>query len=192
MIKLFKYSLILFTMSAIADDKISCSYQNKDSRELEPTENCRTISEDGLLSLNSDIIENIYWNKYGLDCAFIYGTKNQTGWYFINQSGAGRISPFIQDNDCASFTEGVAVGLSKGKVVFYNHSFEIVKHTEYVWASGFDLGFAKVCKGDLIKEYDSGGEHYQYKSGTCGFIDVSFNIVVPIEYPYESTPKPKS
>ena len=180
---LLKYSLILFTLSASADDKVSCSYQNKDSRELEQTESCRTISEDGLLSLNSDIIENIYWNKYGLDCAFIYGTKDQTGWYFINQKGAGRMSPFLQDNDCAPFTEGVAVGLSKGKVVFYDQSLEIVKHTEYVWASRFDMGFAKVCKGDLQKEYDSGGEHYQYKGGMCGFIDTDFNLVIPIEYP---------
>ena len=192
LIRLFILSLVLTTSSALADEKVSCSYQNSDSRELEPTEYCGSISEDGLLMLNENIIESISWNKYGLDCALVFGTKDKNGWYFINQKGEGRVSPFIQDNDCAPFTEGVAVGLSHGKVVFYNQALEIVKRTEYIWASSFYKGFTKVCAGDLYKKFDSSGEHYEYKGGKCGFIDTNFQIVVPVEYPYESTPEPNA
>ncbi len=192
MIKVFSICLALFSLSVLADEKVSCSYQNKESRELEPTDHCGSILESGLLTLSKDIVNNISWNKYGLDCAYIYGTKNQNGWYFINQKGLGRISPFLQDNDCAPFTEGVAVGLSKGKVVFYNQALEIVERTDYTWASGFYMEVAKVCTGKLHKDYDSHGEHYQYQGGACGFINTSFEVVVPIGYPYESTPKPKT
>ena len=183
LIRLVKLSLVLVTLSALADNKVSCSYQDSESRELEPTEYCGNISEDGLLVLSKKIVERVNWNKYGLDCALVYGTKDQDGWYFINQKGEGRISPFLQDNDCAPFTEGLAVGLSYGKVVFYDQALKIVKRTEYIWASGFYKGYAKVCKGDLHKQYDSHGEHYQYRGGICGFIDTRFEIVVPVRYP---------
>ena len=168
---------------------MSCSYPDKE-RGLEPIENCGRLSEDGLLKLDKAIIDRIDWNKYGLDCAFVYGTENENGWYFINQKGEGRISPFIQDNDCAAFSEGVAAGLSHGKVIFYDHAFKIVKHTEYVWASRFHQGFAKVCEGTLEKKYDSSGEKYEYQGGKCGFIDTNFKVVVPVTHPYETTPNP--
>ena len=183
--------LLLVSSAASADEKASCSFQDKDSLEFEPAENCGSITADGLLLLDEAIIERAYWNKYGLNCAFVYGTDDKNGWYFINQNGRGRVSPFIQDNDCAPFTAGMAAGLSHGKVVFYNQALEIVKRTDYVWASGFHGGVAKVCEGELIKQFDSGGEHFEYRGGNCGFIDTSFRVVVPVTHAYENTPEPE-
>ena len=190
LIRYFALLLLLVCDPARAGETVSCAYPNKDSRELKPAETCGSVSADGRLRLDASITDNIDWNKYGLECIYVYGTEDQDGWYFINQAGAGRISPFLQDNDCAPFTAGVAAGLSHGKVVFYNQALEIVKRTDYVWASGYRQGVAKVCRGELVKAYDAGGEHYEYQGGHCGYIDTNFEVVVPVEYPYESTPEP--
>ncbi len=191
MIRLTVLFFLISSSLALAETEVSCSYQDKE-RGLEPVENCGRLSEDGLLKLNKMIVDRIDWNKYGLDCALVHGTENQNGWYFINQKGEGRISPFIQDNDCAPFSGGVAVGLSYGKVIFYDQAFNIIKRTEYVWASSFHEGFAKVCEGNLEKEYDSSGEKYKYHGGKCGFIDTKFKVVVPVTHPYEKTPIPSA
>jgi len=192
MTRLFALSLLVIAWSALADETASCAYPDKNSRNLEAAENCGSISADGLLTIEPEIIERIDWNKFGLVCAYVYGTQDKDGWFFISQTGRGRISPFLQDNDCAPFAEGVAAGLSQGKVVYYNQALDIVERTDYIWTSGFFKGYAKVCAGDLVKEFDAGGEHFDYRGGRCGFIDAGFEVVVPVTYPYENTPEPET
>jgi hypothetical protein len=125
-----------------------------------------------------------------LDCVFIYGVKENNGWYFVNQKGEGRKTAFTEDNGCNSFENGVVVGLLNGKVIFFNQAFEIVKKTEYIWANNFYNGFSKVCKGVLEKRLGK-DEHYHYYGGECGYINEDFQIVIPLEHPHEYTPKPK-
>ena len=173
-----------------AGETVSCSYQSKITRELEPTDTCGSLNDDGVLTLESHILDDVDWSKYGMSCLMVFGSQIQNGWFFINQSGHGRSSTFLQDNDCAPFTEGLARGLSQGKVVFYNQVLDVVHASDFVWASPFYRGHAKVCKGELLKQYDSTGEHYTYTGGTCGFIKRDFSTVVPIVYPYEATPEP--
>ncbi len=185
-------SLLLAAAPAAAQEIVACAYPDRDSRELEPAANCGSLADDGLLTLRKEILERVDWNEYGLQCAYVSATRDDDGWYYINQQGAGRSSPFGQDNDCAPFTAGLAAGLSRGKVIFYDAALEIVRRTDYVWASGFHHGFAKVCRGALVKKFDASGEHYEYRGGQCGFIDTDFAVVVEVAYPYQSTPHPES
>ena len=187
----FLYILLLAICSpCLRDEPISCSYQSKATRELEPTEHCGTLSADGLLILKQRIVDDMDWSKYGMSCLNVSNSQSLNGWFFVNQSGYGRSSTFLQDNDCAPYSEGLARGISQGKVVFYDQALAVVHKSDFAWAGPFHKGYAKVCKGDLYKEYDSSGEHYTYKGGACGFISRDFSIVVPVAYPYESTPEP--
>ncbi|MCL1039742.1 hypothetical protein L2750_21790 [Shewanella submarina] len=173
-----------------APESVGCSYVHKRSRELELTQQCGVLAADGLLQLDDEVLRQLSWSQFGLECIHVFGSEIQNGWYFINQSGLGRWAPFSQDNDCAPFTQGVAVGLSRGKVIFYNQLMQIEQLTDYSWASGFYQGAAKVCRGELVKEFDTFGEHYSYLGGECGFINRDFEVLVPLVHPYESTPSP--
>jgi hypothetical protein len=190
---IFLFIILLTSASLIccASNQVSCAYPELSTNEMVTAESCGVISNDGLFIINKDIIEKINWNKDGTECAYVYGTKNYDGWYNIIRSGVGRISPFWPDNSCEPFPFGIAVGLIKGKVIFYNRDLKVVKHTSYDWASGFERGYSKVCKGVLEKVYDSYGDHFEYKGGTCGYIDANFKIIVPLNYSFENTPKPK-
>ena len=188
----FLIALIFVPSICVADTQVSCAYPELNTNEMVPEKSCGAVSSDGLLSINRALISKINWNKDGIECAYIYGTENINGWYIIKRSGSGRISPFWPDNSCEPFSYGLAVGLINGNVVFYNQDLEVVKRTNYSWASGFQKGYSKVCIGYLEKEYDSSGEHFEYKGGKCGYVDTNFKVIVPLNYSFEKTPKPKS
>ena len=116
--------------------------------------NCGELGSDGLIRLRKDVKDNMVWSRYGFECIHVHDTKdiNNSGWYIVSQTGKGRISSFWTDNDCAPFFYGMAVAEMKGKVIFYNQLFDVVKQTDYVWASGFEHGYSKVCLGTLMKK----------------------------------------
>lgn len=188
--KLF-YMLIalLISFTAHAENKF-CMYPDNETGELEQSKNCGSI-KNGLLHVQPSLLDKVMWSKFGMQCIYLNYPENR-GWFYINQNGLGRGSPFNYDNDCNWFQSGVAVGVSNGRVVYFNQVMKIVKSTKYTWASNFYKGYSKVCTGVLIKEYDEHGEHFQLKGGQCGFINREFKIVVPIQHPYESTPKPEN
>lgn len=185
--KLLATILLLSPLYCFADEAVSCAYVDVKSNVMAPTKDCGTLKDDGRILINQIILDKTSWGQYGLACMSIYNTKERkrNGWYFINQSGKGRISAFSSDNNCKAFSEGVAVGISKGKVYFYNQVMDVVKRTHYTWTSSFYKGFAKVCR-----KYDSTSEHHVHKRGQCGFIDTAFNEVVEAKHPYENTPEP--
>ena len=182
---------ILLSFSAYGEDA-ACLYPDVSTYELEEEKDCGVISSQGVLQIKNRVLDKIRWSQYGLVCAFVIGEKDNRGWFYINQNGLGRETPFWQDNDCAPFKSGLAVGLIDDKVVFFNQIIKVTKTTDYTWASGFNKGFSKVCKGDLDKVFDESGEHFHYTGGICGFIDESFKTIIPVQYEYENTPKPEN
>lgn len=186
------YACLFLCAQAIAEIKASCAYPSLSSNVLREATDCGTLSDDGLLSLAPEVMEDVSWGAFGLRCAAIFGTASENGWYVISQNGKGRISPFTQDNDCARFSDGLNAGRAQGKVFFYNQALEIVKRTDYTWTSGFRHGQAKVCRGQLHKEMDAHGDHYELSGGACGFIDVKFNEITDIVFPFEATPEPQA
>lgn len=174
--------------SAAATQANTCLYPDRHSGELQQGQSCGTL-RNGLLQLDNNIRSRIHWSKFGMQCIFV-NSHDQRGWFYVNQNGLGRRSPFYQDNDCNAFSAGLAVGLEDNKVVFFNQLMAIEKRTDYSWASHFYQGFAKVCRGQLEKEYDQHGEHYQLQGGQCGFIDRNFREVIAVQYSFSSTPEP--
>jgi hypothetical protein len=157
--------------------------------------NCGKFSSDGYLTLSEEIIKKISWRSEGLECVSVE-LNNRLRWFYFNNNGGGRESAFLTDNDCHPFSHGVVVGVSNGKVVFYDQSLRIVKKTDYVWASNFgdfiQDGVAKVCKGNLEMKWDAEDEHFRFRNGKCGYINWKFKVVVPLKYEYEKTPFPKN
>lgn len=186
--KFIYFLIVIFVSSSVSAEELLCMYPDDDTRELEQAENCGSV-KDGLLTFAPELMKKMMWSKYGMQCIYMNYPADK-GWFYINQNGLGRGSPFTPDNDCNWFQSGLAVGVSKGCVIYFNQVMDVVKSTEYTWASSFYKGYSKVCKGELTREYDSHGEHYQLKGGQCGFIDREFKVVVPLAYPYESTSKP--
>lgn len=192
--KLLLAIVFVFVSSAICNsaEKVSCAYPELNTNIMTDEKICGEIIDDDLLIINKNVSKKINWNDNGLECIYVYGTKRKDGWYIVNQSGKGRISSFWTDNTCAPFSEGLTVGLSKGTVIFYNQRLEVIKRTNYVWASNFHKGYSKVCVGNLKKQYDSKSEHYQHTGGSCGYIDTDFKVVVPLDYDFAETPEPYS
>ena len=189
----FLITLLMILISFhIRAEEVSCAYPYLGTNVMTVAKSCGEIKKDDLLIINKEILPKINWSQYGLECIAVFNVKdeNKNGWYIVNQTGVGRISSFWTDNCCAPFREGMAVGLLDGKVIFYNQVLEIVKRTNYIWASGFENGYCKVCLGDLKKEKDKYGDHDIYTGGLCGYINSKFEVVVPLKYPFENTPKP--
>lgn len=181
---------LLFSIDVFAEN-VSCAFAKKMESMKESTE-CGSLMEDGLLVVKKELMKDIKRNHSGYACIIVFNTMEESaqGWYLINRTGRGRITSFWTDNDCGPFAAGLNVGVLNGRVIFYDRSFNIVRKTSYVWASGFNNGYSKVCLAGLKSERDKHGDHLIYSSGSCGYIDRKFNIVVPIEHPYESTPIP--
>ena len=170
-----------------AEIPVDCVYPHKDTYEMTPVKDCGLLDEKDALSLKAELLEKVDWSKYGLTCLYVTQPKAKAGWYYLSQQNLGRISPFGQDNDCVYFSEGLAVGLSQGKIIYYDQSLSIQKETHYTWASHFYQGFSKVCLGKLKRV---GQELFTYQGGRCGFINRSFEVVVPVIHPFEETPEP--
>ncbi|TMP33447.1 hypothetical protein [Pseudoalteromonas rubra] len=178
--------LLMFAFSVNAEEVI-CAYNDSSTYELEVFKNCGSLGSDGLLKVNPDLLPKVRWHKFGMSCINVRGE----GWFFLNQNGLARGAPFLQDNDCNPFSEGLAVGISNGKIVYYDQVLSIIKKTDYTWSGSFHKKHAKVCKGTLIREYDASGEHYSLTGGNCGYINREFEVVVPTVFDFQSTPVPE-
>lgn len=181
--------LMLLSGPVFAGTQVACVYPDKASHEMTQQADCGELDEQGRLRVSSGLLDRVYWSKYGLQCIYVEAGSVR-GWYYINQNGLGRWTAFASDNDCAPFNAGLAVGLSQGKVVFFNQAMRVVRNTEYRWASSFYKGYAKVCSEAPQRIYDNDGEHYRLRGGRCGFVDRAFLVVVPINYRFEATPRP--
>lgn len=181
---------LLFSINVFAEN-VSCAFAKK-MEDMKEIPECGLLMEDGLLMVKKELIKDIKRNLSGYACIIVFNTREKTtrGWYLVNRKGRGRITSFWTDNDCGPFSAGLNVGVLNDSVIFYDRSFNIAKKTSYVWASGFNNGYSKVCLAGLKSEPDQHGDHLIYSGGPCGYIDRKFRIVIPIEYPYESTPEP--
>ena len=104
---------------------------------------------------------------------------------YLAADGRARLSNWPYDNDCQPFRNDVAISYVDGKAIFFDKDLEIVKVTPYALADPFYKHLAKVCT--VLPEKKFHGEHFKWVGGTCGYIDIEFNVVVPIATPYEST-----
>ena len=186
-------SLSMLYVTYSGAETVSCGYSDLSIKGGNSAKLCGKIDKDGLLTINEEVLSRIYPDSEGLGCVYIYDTKEINGWYVVNtKNGKGRYIAFWTDNDCAPFSEGVNVGLSNGKVVFFDKNIDIVKRANYVYAHSFYKGYSKVCLGDLVEKWNPSTEHHSYYGGLCGYIDAKFNIVVPLNYVFENTPGPFS
>lgn len=180
---------LLLSAPAFANSQLACVYPDRVSRDMTQQADCGDLDEQGRFRANPALLDRVDWSKYGLQCIYVEAGTTR-GWYYLNQNGLGRWTPFASGNDCTPFSAGLAVGLSRGQVVFFNQAMRVVRSTEYRWASGFYQGYAKVCREAPQRIYDADGEHYHLRGGRCGFIDQAFLVVVPVNYRFEATPQP--
>ena len=107
---------------------------------------------------------------------------------YLAADGRARISDDPHDNGCQFFRNDVAISYVDGKAIFFDKDLKVVEATEYELADPFYKNLAKVCTVRPQKVFY--GDHsfdFEWVGGTCGYIDIEFNVVVPIATPYEST-----
>ena len=105
---------------------------------------------------------------------------------YLAADGRARISD--DPHGCQFFRNDVAISYVDGKAIFFDKDLKVVEATEYELADPFYKNLAKVCTVRPQKVFY--GDHsfdFEWVGGTCGYIDIEFNVVVPIATPYEST-----
>ena len=182
--------ILLFSAISVHAEAIdACRHPDSGYEDVEELELCGSFSEDGVLAVSKRVLENVVWSESDLACIYVLHKKFK-GWYYISKNGVGRPSPLSEDNDCDLIEEGLTRSISNGTVVYVDRSLTVVKATKYKYASNFWNGYALVCVGDLKKERDKFGDHYDLKGGECGYINREFKVVVPLKYTYENVPRP--
>lgn len=161
---------------------------------------CGQQTSDGSLQIDQDVVALLdyseaprHWLRHSKDlkCLILTLSNGKGGFAYVRKNGQARFAPFPYDNDCQYFGNGVFVDYEGGFVIYKNESFAPVKRTNYKFADTFYNHLSKVCIVKPDKEYDSHGEHFEWKGGQCGYIGTDYKVVEPIIHAYENTPRPK-
>ena len=162
-------------------DHEDCGYQD--------AEGVLHISPETMKLFKPDEFEYAYtrWGQKGLRCSRFRLSDGTIDFGYLAADGRARISDYPYDNNCQPFRNGVAISYVDGKAIFFDKNLEVVKATDYALADSFYKDLARVCRVSPEKKYDTSGDHFDWIGGTCGYIDTEFNVVTPIETPYEET-----
>lgn len=161
---------------------------------------CGRQNPDGWIQIDKEVTDLLDFSQPAparsrhskdLKCLFISLSSKKSGYAYVRSDGRVRFADFPYDNSCQPFGNGVFVEYLDGFVVYTDENFNPVKYTDYVLADGFNNYLSKVCRVKPEKQYDIGGEHFEWLGGQCGYIGIDFKVVEPIIHTYENTPRPK-
>jgi len=123
--------------------------------------------------LDSKHLKMLYFDTDGLGYVLTRGRA-----FYVRPSGQSR-ETVIYDSGPDYFVEGLARGISGGKIGFINKALEFRIAPAYDFAFPFDHGYAVVCNG-CVKV--TRGEHQVLEGGLWGVIDRSGRVAIPLEY----------
>lgn len=158
-------------------------------------ENCGAMNSTGLVKLNNAFmaLEPVP-EGYEYFCLPVYtGTEPEDreylGWFYVTPKGYGRGHRETYDNDCIrwEWLPGVAKTYVRGNLAFMDKDLKIVHQTEYPFGENFskDTKLAIVCSEKPQKRLGPHKEHFAFLGGKCGQINLDFEVVTPIEQPFE-------
>ena len=178
----FLASLLLVYLHTIGCDhhpetSVPCAFVPKESEtypypEMTQFENCGRLTEGGII-LDPKYLRALYFDADGPGYVM---TGDRV--FYLLPSGRSR-ETVIYDSGPDYFVEGLARGISGGKIGFINQALEFKIAPAYDFAFPFDRGYAVVCNG-CVKV--TRGEHQVLEGGLWGAIDRSGQIVIPLEY----------
>lgn len=171
---------------AVFEDK------DKDQDELRNlTNNCGVIDKNGLAKFNPKItalISNVI-SCQPISQRLPNGKSVFKGWFHISPTGYGRGHKETYDNDCDrwEWLPGVAKTYIGGQLAYMDQSLAIVHQTEFPFGENFDksTNLAIVCTEKPTKRLGPHKEHFAYLGGKCGQINLDFEVVTPIQQPFE-------
>jgi len=105
----------------------------------------------------------------------IAAVADQTGWMYIDGTGAVLIRPLPFDNGPDYFSDGLARFTEAGKVGFFDKRGRVSIGARFDFALPFSEGLAAFCQGCSQRQE---GEHRSVAGGTWGFIDKKGTIVI--------------
>lgn len=138
--------------------------------ELTSQDNCGELLDDTTLLVNSDVLQNLYFNEDGLADIRINGSV-----FYVNRSGKSAPTLFF-DNGPDYFVEGLARTIKDNKIGFMDNTLTTVIAPAYDFAFPFSDGRSRVCMG-CSKKQD--GEHVELVGGVWGVIDRQGKLVTP-------------
>ncbi len=140
--------------------------------ELDQRKDCGEVRGDEL-ELSSDHLIRLWLNDKGLGVVYIGG-----GVFYVNREGRS-VRTLSYDSGADYFEEGLARGVSFGKIGFVDHSLEFVIAPAFDFAFPFSGGYAVVCNG-CVRTDDR--EHATREGGSWGVIDKKGEVVVRIAF----------
>ncbi len=123
-----------------------------------------------------------YWMAGEFNAHGLAAVMEDSGPYFIDQTGKHLFQMFLFDNGPDAFSEGLARFLEKGRMGFFNEKGEKVIPALFDFAWPFENGpYTSACVGcRSVKE--TGGEHSQIKGGKWMVIDKKGNRVIKADF----------
>jgi hypothetical protein len=155
---------------------LTCSYVPKGSEpyatsEIALFENCGRLTENGI-TLDSKLLRMLYFDTDGL--GYVLASSRA---FYVLPSGQSQ-ETVVYESGADYFVEGLARGISRGKIGFINHALEFEIAPAYDFAFPFDHGHAVVCNGCVGVWV---GEYEALEGGVWGVIDRSGRVVIPLE-----------
>jgi len=110
----------------------------------------------------------------------VTGVLDKDGWHIINKDGKKLFKPFIFDNGPDYFVKGKARFVENGKMGYFNEFGEKLVEAKYDFADVMVDGYFGVVS--IGCKYVTELEVTHIEGGKWGMVDISGNIIVPIEY----------
>jgi len=170
-------SLLIVGCHLHPQTSVTCAFAPKEfeliaSGGITQFENCGGLTEDGIM-LDPKLLRMLYFDAGGLGYVLTRGRA-----FYVLPSGQSR-ETVLYESGADFFVEGLARGISRGKIGFINHALEFEIAPAYDFAFPFDYGHAVVCNGCVAVWV---GEHQALEGGVWGVIDRSGQVVIPLEH----------
>ncbi len=176
---------------------VNCAfYQPKNEQHQHPDygNKCGQIDKNGLVRFTPEFMNlELYFREEALACTALSKStetvrKAFLGWFHITPTGYGRGHKEYGDNDCA-YLKDLENGLLKtyvnGKLAYVDQNLNIIHQTEFPFGNYLYQSKAIICSKRPTRKWGPHFEHFVWAGGICGEIDSSFNIITPINKPYE-------
>jgi len=172
---------------------VDCSlfYMRTEVEEVLGHKDCGTIDNWGLIRIDRATLDTIDFDQPATEliparlwCLPMQLSNGETFEAYLNEDGYARSAYNHHDAGCGWFSkDGLAKTHIKKKVAFFDAQMRVRHKTYYALIEG-DIG----CVEMPVKYYPNGGEHFEWRGGSCARIDRDFVADGNTKYRFEEVP----
>lgn len=149
----------------------SCMYDS----ERGEVPDCILRNPNGHLYIAPTVLYELHFDRHGLAAVH----SQSENWMYVNRHGDVVVSSVPTfDNGADTFHDGLVRLVKNGKYGFANRKGRVVIEAIFDGAMNFEGGYAKVCRGCVLKPSGADSEHSSFVGGLWVLIDKKGDPVV--------------